>query len=58
MLNAYTAPQVYTLGSVQELTSLINKVGLSSDQFTGQTGIVGVEIPPIPCDPTVIPVCP
>lgn len=49
----YSSPKVYTLGSVQELTTQVNKLGLSADGLTGQTQgqAVGVPFPAIPCIP-------
>lgn len=42
MTTSYASPQVYTLGTVEELTAQGNKIGTSSDGFTPQTGLTGI----------------
>jgi hypothetical protein len=52
MPTSYSAPRVYLLGTVSELTAQ-NKVGHSSDGFTTLTGLLGT--PGLPQQPCVFP---
>jgi hypothetical protein len=42
---SYAAPTVTTLGTVDEMTLANNKVGVTADTFTAQTGLVGSIVP-------------
>ena len=37
---AYEAPQVYSLGTVEQMTERLNKVGSATDKFTALTGLI------------------
>lgn len=43
----YSAPQVTSLGSVEQMTERLNKIGSATDKFTAATGLAGdiVKVP-------------